>query len=29
MLARLGQEVEITVTDRPRRRPAGEHFGLA
>jgi predicted XRE-type DNA-binding protein len=29
MLARLGQEVEITVTDRPRRRPAGEHFGRA
>ena len=29
MLARLGREVEVTVTDRPRRQTAGEHLGLA
>ena len=29
MLARLGQEVEVTVTDRPRRQPAGERLELA
>lgn len=28
MLARLGREVEVTVTDRPRRQTAGEHLGL-